>query len=87
MKKQSILAVFLSLACLTAISMPASARSGGRVGGGGGFGDDEFNSPSAPSGDARQTRYYCADAKAYYPDVRLCPGGWEPVSVPTPPPK
>lgn len=28
--------------------------------------------------------YYCADAKAYYPYVKQCPGGWARVS-PTPP--
>jgi hypothetical protein len=27
--------------------------------------------------------YYCADAKAYYPYVKDCPGGWQRVS-PTP---
>lgn len=29
--------------------------------------------------------YYCAEAKAYYPYVRECAGGWQRVS-PTPPP-
>lgn len=24
--------------------------------------------------------YYCADAKAYYPYVRECPAGWQPVA-------
>lgn len=28
--------------------------------------------------------YYCRDAKAYYPYVTSCPGGWTPV-VPNPP--
>jgi len=30
--------------------------------------------------------YYCADAKAYYPYVRECPGGWQRVSPQPPPP-
>ena len=29
--------------------------------------------------------YYCADAKAYYPYVKQCPGGWQRVT-PQPPP-
>lgn len=29
--------------------------------------------------------YYCADAKAYYPYVKECPGGWQRVA-PQPPP-
>jgi hypothetical protein len=29
--------------------------------------------------------YYCADAKAYYPYVKQCPGGWQRVA-PSPPP-
>jgi len=29
--------------------------------------------------------YYCADAHAYYPYVKQCPGGWQRVS-PQPPP-
>ena len=29
--------------------------------------------------------YYCADARAYYPYVRECAGGWQRVA-PTPPP-
>ena len=29
--------------------------------------------------------YYCADAKAYYPYVKQCPGGWQQVA-PSPPP-
>ncbi len=28
--------------------------------------------------------YFCTDAKAYYPYVKSCPGGWKKV-VPTPP--
>jgi hypothetical protein len=28
--------------------------------------------------------YYCADAKAYYPAVKECPAGWQPVA-PQPP--
>lgn len=30
--------------------------------------------------------YYCADAKAYYPYVQQCPGGWQRVA-PQPPPQ
>jgi hypothetical protein len=30
--------------------------------------------------------YYCADAKAYYPYVRECPGGWQRVAPQPPPP-
>ncbi len=31
------------------------------------------------------TWYYCADAKAYYPYVKQCPGGWQRVpTVPSP---
>ena len=29
--------------------------------------------------------YYCPDAKAYYPYIKECPGGWQQV-VPEPPP-
>jgi hypothetical protein len=29
--------------------------------------------------------YYCTDAKAYYPYVKQCPGGWQRVA-PSPPP-
>jgi hypothetical protein len=31
--------------------------------------------------------YYCADAKAYYPYVRECPGGWQRVAPQPPPPR
>jgi hypothetical protein len=30
--------------------------------------------------------YYCADAKAYYPYVDACPGGWQAVEAEVPPP-
>jgi hypothetical protein len=30
--------------------------------------------------------YYCAEANGYYPYVRECPGGWQPVA-PQPPPQ
>ena len=30
--------------------------------------------------------YYCAGSRAYYPYVRECPGGWQPVA-PQPPPQ
>ena len=29
--------------------------------------------------------YYCAGAKAYYPYVKECPGGWQRVAPPPPP--
>ena len=29
--------------------------------------------------------YYCAGAKAYYPYVKECPGGWQRVTPPPPP--
>ena len=29
--------------------------------------------------------YYCADAKAYYPYVKDCPGGWQQVAASPPP--
>ncbi len=31
--------------------------------------------PPAPAGES-SFWYYCADAKAYYPYVKECPGGW-----------
>lgn len=31
--------------------------------------------------------YYCADAKAYYPYVKECPGGWQQVEPQPPPPQ
>ena len=31
--------------------------------------------------------YYCADAQAYYPYVKECPGGWQQVSPQPPPPQ
>jgi hypothetical protein len=42
---------------------------------------------SEPQDPAREQSYwyYCADAKAYYPYVSDCPGGWQQV-VPQPPP-
>lgn len=50
--------------------------------------------PAAPSTYVQQAApvqestesnwYYCEDAKAYYPYVKQCPGGWTQVS-PTPP--
>ncbi len=38
----------------------------------------------APSAQAQDYWYYCADAKMYYPYVKQCPGGWQRVS-PQPP--
>jgi hypothetical protein len=44
--------------------------------------------PAPQAGPAQQSQaswwYYCADARAYYPYVKECPGGWQRVS-PTPP--
>ena len=35
--------------------------------------------PSAPP-SAQDYWYYCGDAKAYYPYVKECPGGWQRVT-------
>lgn len=40
--------------------------------------------PQAAPPPPQQYWYYCAGAKAYYPYVRSCPGGWRKVPV-TPP--
>ncbi|UFS70744.1 hypothetical protein LPW11_00805 [Geomonas sp. RF6] len=40
----------------------------------------------APAPEASQYWYYCQDAKAYYPYVKQCPGGWQTVT-PAPPPE
>lgn len=45
----------------------------------------EQNAPQAAPEQANYW-YYCADAKAYYPYVKQCPGGWQRVS-PQPPPQ
>ena len=40
------------------------------------------------AGPAPQTSaywYYCAQPSGYYPDVKQCPGGWQPVSPQLPP--
>lgn len=34
---------------------------------------------SAPEPEAAPSWYYCRSAKAYYPYVKTCPGGWEAV--------
>jgi hypothetical protein len=39
---------------------------------------------AAPAEHGGNWWYYCADAKAYYPYVRECPGGWQRVA-PQPP--
>jgi hypothetical protein len=39
----------------------------------------------APAEPQEQWWYYCVDARAYYPYVRECAGGWQRVA-PTPPP-
>lgn len=33
----------------------------------------------APAAQASNYWYYCVDAKAYYPYVKDCPGGWQQV--------
>lgn len=38
-----------------------------------------------PAAQSQGYWYYCADANAYYPYVKQCPGGWQRV-VPQPPP-
>lgn len=40
--------------------------------------------PPAQAAAAPQNWYYCASGNGYYPYVRACPGGWQPVS-PIPP--
>jgi len=40
---------------------------------------------AAPESQSENYWYYCTDAKAYYPYVKQCPGGWQRV-VPQPPP-
>ncbi len=45
----------------------------------------EQNAPQAAPEQANYW-YYCADAKAYYPYVQQCPGGWQRVA-PQPPPQ
>ena len=40
--------------------------------------------PASPQTQEQSYWYYCADAKAYYPYVKQCPGGWQRVA-PQPP--
>jgi hypothetical protein len=44
----------------------------------------EQGTQAAPAQPQGQWWYYCAEAKAYYPYVRECAGGWQRVA-PTPP--
>ncbi|HUO43516.1 MAG TPA: hypothetical protein VMT94_01215 [Burkholderiales bacterium] len=44
------------------------------------------SSSSTPPGEVDGYWYYCAAAKAYYPYVRQCAGGWQRVSPQPPPP-
>jgi hypothetical protein len=46
----------------------------------------ERDDPQEQEAPASAYWYYCQDAKAYYPYVKQCPGGWQRVS-PTPPPQ
>ncbi len=41
--------------------------------------------PAYVDGGQPSLWYYCAEAKAYYPYVTQCPGGWQQVT-PQPPP-
>jgi FKBP-type peptidyl-prolyl isomerase-like protein len=43
------------------------------------------SAPPAPPAEHGSSWYYCADFKAYWPDVKECPGGWQKV-VPQPTP-
>jgi hypothetical protein len=40
----------------------------------------EQGAVQAASWQAQGYWYYCADAKAYYPYVKQCPGGWQRVA-------
>jgi hypothetical protein len=42
---------------------------------------DAIPAPQAPA-----YWYYCAQPPGYYPHVKQCPGGWQPVAPQTPPP-
>ena len=46
---------------------------------------EQVNARPAPAQSQANWWYYCADAKAYYPYVKQCPGGWQRVA-PQPPP-
>ncbi len=43
-----------------------------------------YAEPDRARYSSRNTWYYCKESNAYYPYVRICPGGWE--KVPTVPP-
>ena len=46
---------------------------------------EQGSEPTQPLAQQSQAYwYYCADAKAYYPYVKECPGGWQRV-IPQPP--
>ena len=47
---------------------------------------DVQQSQSTPPGQSDGYWYYCAGAKAYYPYVKQCAGGWQRVSPQPPPP-
>jgi len=47
---------------------------------------DPVYEQQAPAQDQPYYWYFCPDAKAYYPYVKQCPGGWQKV-VPKPPDK
>ena len=46
---------------------------------------DQMSAPADPAAPQSGYWYYCGDARAYYPYVKECPGGWQRVS-PQPPP-
>ena len=41
---------------------------------------------ASPSPQASAYWYYCARPSGYYPYVKQCPGGWQPVAPQPPPP-
>ena len=40
----------------------------------------EQSAPQAAAAQPQSYWYYCEDAKAYYPYVKTCPGGWKRVA-------
>ena len=43
----------------------------------------DYNQPAPPAQEQPYYWYFCPDAKAYYPYVKQCPGGWQKV-IPSP---
>jgi hypothetical protein len=48
---------------------------------------EQADEQAPPGEQPSQWWYYCADAKAYYPYVKECPGGWQRVAPQPPPPR